>query len=259
MFLTTLLSHDGAFLRNFITFAGCAGGPVTFPQDLKFKDMKEEDSCKLLYNTQRKSLKLPEYGRNVQRMVEYLRSIPDREKRNEQAWAVIRVMETINPQVHLQENYEQKLWDHLFIIADFDLDVDSPYPKPTVEKYDTKPLPIPKETRPVRAYHYGRNIESFIDLIAGMEDGDVKYSALRSLALYMRQQYLLWNKDVVSDETILSDIESLSDGRIRIPEGFRFGRSQGDGQYQKQNFGGRQNGHYQNQRYNGQRRNQRGK
>ncbi len=224
--------------------------------------MEEENRCKLLYNTQRKSLKLPEYGRNVQRMVEYLRSIPDRDKRNEQARAVIRVMETINPQVHLQENYEQKLWDHLFIIADFDLDVDSPYPKPTIEKYDTKPLPLTTETKPIKAVHYGRNIESFIDLIAGMEEGEERNSMLRSLALYMRQQYLLWNKDVVSDDTIFSDIETLSGGRIRIPEGFRLGRVQQEGQFQRQNFGGnRQNGHYQNnQRYgNGQRRNQRGK
>ncbi|MCD8313194.1 MAG: DUF4290 domain-containing protein, partial [Bacteroidales bacterium] len=147
----------------------------------------------------------------------------------------------------------------LFIIADFDLDVDSPYPKPTIEKYDTKPLPIPAETKPIRAYHYGRNIENFINMIAGMEDGDYKYSTLRWLALYMKQQYLAWNKDVVSDDTILADIVALSDGRIQIPEGFRIAKPQPDNQYQRQNFNGRQNNHYQNQRYNNQRRNQRGK
>ncbi len=219
-----------------------------------------EDSCKLLYNTQRKSLKLPEYGRNVQKMVEYLRSLPDRAKRNEQAWAVIRVMETVNPQVHLQEKYEQKLWDHLFIIADFDLDVDPPYPKPAVEKYDTKPLPISLPDRPPKAAHYGRNIEKFIDAIAKMEDGEPKNALLYSLALYMRQQYLLWNKDVVSDETIFSDIETLSEGRIRIPEGFRLGRLQQENPYPRQNYGGRQNNRHQNHYNNNQRRNnQRGK
>ncbi len=219
--------------------------------------MEEENSCKLLYNTQRKNLRLPEYGRNVQRMIEYLRSIPDREKRNEQACAVIKVMEALNPQVHLQENYEQKLWDHLFIIADFDLDVDSPYPKPAVEKYDTKPLPVPMVQSPPKALHYGRLVESFIDLIAGMEEGEDRNAILRNLAIYMKQQYIQWNKDVVSDETILSDIERLSEGRIRIPEGFSIGKIQSSAaQFPKQNFGGKQNNHYQNnQRYNNQRRN----
>ncbi len=217
----------------------------------------------MLYNTQRKSLKLPEYGRNVQKMIEYLRSIPDREKRNEQAYAVVRVMETINPQVHLQEDYEHKLWDHLFIIADYDLDVDSPYPKPTVEKYDTKPLPIALQNKPIKAIHYGRNIGSIINLIAGMEDGEYKDYMLHSLASYMRQQYLIWNKDTVSDETILADIENLSEGRIQIPEGFRISRNSQDQAYARQGYSGNghQNNHYQAQRYNNnhQRRNQRNK
>ncbi len=211
----------------------------------------EENSCKLLYNTQRKSLKLPEYGRNVQKMIEYVRSIPDREKRNEQAYAVVRVMETINPQVHLQEDYEHKLWDHLFIIADYDLDIDSPYPKPTPEKYDAKPLPIELPQKPVKALHYGRNIENIIDLIAGMEDGEDKDYMLRSLAIYMRQQYLIWNKDTVNDETILADIETLSEGRIQIPEGFSLSRNVQDG-YSRQGYpgGNHQNNHYQAQKYN---------
>ncbi len=218
-----------------------------------------EINNRLLYNTQRKSLKLPEYGRNVQKMVEYLRSIPDKEKRNEQARAVIRVMENLNPSVHLQEDYEHKLWDHLFLIADFDLDVDSPYGMPEEAKQYSKPQPIPIQKTPIKAIHYGRNIENIIDLIAGMEDGEEKNAMLRSLASYMRQQYLIWNKDTVSEETILSDIESLSDGRIRIPEGFHFIRTAQEG-YAKQNYnsGGR-NGHYQNQRYGGQKRNQRNK
>ena len=88
---------------------------------------KEIETCKLLYNTERVRLYIPEYGRNVQKMVDYLKTIEDREKRNEQARAIIKVMEIINPAVHLQDNFEQKLWDHLHIISGFDLDVDSPY------------------------------------------------------------------------------------------------------------------------------------
>ena len=182
------------------------------------------DTCKLLYNTERVKLYIPEYGRNVQKMVDYLKTIEDRQKRNEQAKAVIKVMEILNPAVHLQENYEQKLWDHLFIISGFDLDVDAPYPMPAPESLQERPLPVPIQKKPIKANHYGRNIESIIDLIAEQEEGEVKTSMIRSLAIYMRQQYLIWNKDTVSDETIFQDIEKLSDGRVKVPEGIQLGR-----------------------------------
>ena len=185
---------------------------------------KDIDTCKLLYNTERVKLYIPEYGRNVQKMVDYLKTIEDREKRNEQARAIIKVMEILNPSVHLQDDYEHKLWDHLFIISGFDLDVDAPYPMPAPESLHERPEMIPIKSKPIKATHYGRNIESIIDLIAEKEEGDVKNSMIRSLAIYMRQQYLIWNKDTVSDETIFQDIEKLSDYRIRIPEGLQLGR-----------------------------------
>ena len=187
-------------------------------------ETKEIDTCKLLYNTERVKLYIPEYGRNVQKMVDYLKTIEDREKRNEQARAIVKVMEIINPAVHLQDNYEQKLWDHLHIISGFDLDVDSPYPAPAPESLQAKPMLIPVSRKPIKASHYGRNIESFINLIADKEDGDQKTAMIRSLAIYMRQQYLIWNKDTVSDETIFQDIERLSDGRIKVPEGLQLSR-----------------------------------
>jgi len=173
----------------------------------------------LLYNTEREKLKMPEYGRNVLKMVEQMKSIEDRDKRSEQARAIVKVMETLNPQVHLQDNFEQKLWDHLYLIAGLDLDVDAPYPAPMVETMDTKPRIIPLKKKPVKANHYGRNIESIIDLISSEPEGEVKTAMIRSLAIYMRQQYLIWNKDSVADETIFSDIEKLSDYRIKVPEG----------------------------------------
>ena len=187
-------------------------------------ETKEIDTCKLLYNTERVKLYIPEYGRNVQKMVDYLKTIEDRQKRNEQARAIVKVMEIINPAVHLQDNYEQKLWDHLHIISGFDLDVDSPYPAPAPESLEEKPMMIPVSRKPIKASHYGRNIESFIDLIAGKEDGDQKTAMIRSLAVYMRQQYLIWNKDTVSEQTIFQDIEKLSDYRIKVPEGLELGR-----------------------------------
>lgn len=208
--------------------------------------MEQNDTCKLLYNTERVTLHIPEYGRNVQKMVDYLKTIEDREKRNEQARAIIKVMEILNPAVHLQENYEQKLWDHLYIIADFELDVDAPYPMPKREILHRRPQPVPMEKKPLKASHYGRNIENMIDLVAQKEDGEQKTSMIRTLAVYMRQQYLIWNKDTVSDETIFQDIERLSDYRIKVPEGLQLNKVQHDGGFNRQNSGqGKQKNHRQ--------------
>lgn len=200
-------------------------------------ETNEVDTCKLLYNTERVRLYIPEYGRNVQKMVDYLKTIEDREKRNEQAKAVVKVMETINPAVHLQDNFEQKLWDHLHIISGFSLDIDSPYPVPEPESLNEHPRPVHIEKRPLKAVHYGRNIENMIDLVAGTEDGETKIAMLRSLAIYMRQQYLIWNKDTVSDETIFQDIERLSDFRIKVPEGLQLSKIDSGSSFAKPSLG----------------------
>lgn len=182
------------------------------------------DTCKLLYNTERVKLYIPEYGRNVQKMVDYIKTIEDRDKRNEQARAVIKVMEILNPAVHLQEDFEHKLWDHLFIISGFDLDVDAPYPMPAPESLNEQPRAVPIVKEPIKAVHYGRNIENVLNMIAEQEDGEIKTAMIKSTALCMRQLYLTWNKDTVSDETILQDIVRLSGGRISIPEGLHLGK-----------------------------------
>jgi hypothetical protein len=218
-------------------------------------ETKEIDTCKLLYNTERVKLYIPEYGRNVQKMVDYLKTIEDREKRNEQARAIVKVMEIINPAVHLQDNYEQKLWDHLHIISGFDLDVDSPYPAPAPESLHEKPKMVPMAGKPIKATHYGRNIENFIELIAGMEDGEQKISMIRTLATYMRQQYLIWNKDSVSDATIFQDIERLSDFRIKVPEGLQLSRMDAGASYarpgaQQQKQGKWQKGNQKSRKHN---------
>ena len=183
-----------------------------------------EHSIKLYYNTESEKLRMPEYGRNVLKMVEQLRLIEDRTKRSEQAAAVVRTMELLNPQVHQQEDWAHKLWDHLYMIAGYDLDIDAPFAPPLQQDVESKPIPIPLKTDRVRFRHYGRNIESIIDLIASEPEGEVKTAMLRSLAIYMRQQYLIWNKDSVADATIFQDIEKLSEGRIRVPEGLELTR-----------------------------------
>lgn len=189
------------------------------------------------YNTAREKLSMPEYGRNVLKMVEELRAIEDRDKRNEQARAIIKVMEILNPQVHSQENFEQKLWDHLFMIAGFDLDIDSPYPCPVAEEFATKPMSIPMKDTKIKATHYGRNIEKIINLLCDEPDGEVKTEMIRSLAIYMRQQYLIWNKDSVADETIFNDIEKLSDYRLKVPEGINLSKIAGDANFSRPGMG----------------------
>ena len=192
-----------------------------------------EDNRTLVYNTEKDRLVKPEYGRAILDMVNSLKKIESREKRSEQARAVIKAREIINYDVHRQENFEHKLWDDLFIISGYDLDIDAPYPMPNPEQALARPEVPSVVRKPIRATQYGRNIESMINLVADMEDGEVKTAVIRSLAIYMRTQYLIWNKDSVADVTIFQDIEKLSDGRIKVPEGVTLGRVGADSNYLK--------------------------
>ena len=197
----------------------------------------EENGIALDYNTSRERLAMPEYGRNVLKMVEQIKTISDKAKRTEQARAVVKVMELLNPQVRTLDNFEHKLWDHLYMIADYDLDVDSPYPCPEAEEFNTDPVPIPMKGSKIKAFHYGRNIEGVINLLCEQPDGEVKTELIRSLAIYMRTQYLIWNKDSVADETIFADIEKLSDYRLKVPEGLSLSKIAGDANFARPGMG----------------------
>ena len=191
------------------------------------------------------------YGNNVKTMVKDLKTIEDRDKRSRQTRAVVKVMEILNPSVKSAEEGEHKLWDHLYMLADFDLDVDSPFPCPQRADFETRPVSIPMKDTKIRATHYGRNIEKILDLIAGEEDSETKASLIRSLAIYMRTQYLIWNKDSVSDETIFSDIVKLSEGRVQIPEGMTLSKIHGAANYSRPGMGlgtSRNNKQYNNKR-----------
>lgn len=172
------------------------------------------------YNTQRSKLIMPEYGRHVQKMIEYVMSIEDKDKRNEQIRAVVAVMGILNPQLRDLNDFRHKLWDHVQIISDFEIDIESPYPLPTKETFITKPHPVPLDKTPLKAAHYGRNIQNMVDMIAEKPEDELRRNMVMVLANYMRQQYLIWNKDSVSEETIFKDIDTLSGGRIKIPEDF---------------------------------------
>lgn len=175
------------------------------------------------YNTQREKLVLPEYGRHVQDMIKYVASIPDKNKRNEQIKAVIAVMGTLNTQLRDSPDFRHKLWDHVQIISDFKIDIDSPYPLPTKETIQASPEKIPLEKDRIRLACYGRNIQNMIDLIAQKEDDDVKKYMIKVIASYMKQQYLIWNKDSVAEETIFEDIKFLSGGKVIVPPDVHIG------------------------------------
>lgn len=185
------------------------------------------------YNTEREKLDMPEYGRNVLKMVEIMKTTTDREKRTRQARAIIKVMELLNPQVRSLDNFDHKLWDHLYMIAGYDLDVDSPYPAPVEAELKTRPVPIPMKGEKIKATHYGRNIEKIIGLLCEEPESEVKTEMIRCLAIYMRQQYLIWNKDSVSDDTIFKDIEKLSDYKLKVPEGLKLNQINMDAQYNR--------------------------
>lgn len=199
------------------------------------------------YNTQREKLLMPEYGRHVQEMINFVKNLPDKEKRNEQIQAVVAVMGTLNPQLRDINDFKHKLWDHVQIISDFQIDIDSPYPMPTKETLMTRPNPIPLQKSLIKAAHYGRNIQNMIEVIAVREDDEVKTHMIKTLASYMKQQYLIWNKDTVSEETIFKDIYNLSDGRITVPEEVHIGMGQAETPlHARSNASRNNNGNYRN-------------
>ena len=204
------------------------------------------DKIGLTYNTEKEQIVIPEYGRCIQEMIKKLPEIEDRQQRTEAAKYIISVMVQMNPQIKESSDYEHKLWDHLYMMAGYDLDIDAPFPAPAPEERSARPMVIPIEKNPIRYNHYGRNIESIIDLIASEPEGEVKQALLRSLATYMRQQYLIWNKDSVADETIFADIEKISGYRIKVPSDLELSKISSDSNFSRPGFtlnpsGGRKN------------------
>ena len=169
------------------------------------------------YNTSRKKLVLPEYGRNIQKMVDYTVSIEDDKERNRAARAIIAIMGNMNPHLRDVTDFKHKLWDHLAIMSDFKLTIDSPYDAPSREKLQERPRPVPYQTNHIRYKHYGRAVERMIQKATEMEDGVKKFILTQLIANHMKKSYLTWNREVVTDDIIFQDIEELSKGRL-IPD-----------------------------------------
>lgn len=168
------------------------------------------------YNTERGRLEMTEYGRNVQRMVEYLLSIEDDKKRNEQAKIVIELMGQLNPHLKNVEDFRHKLWDHIIIMSDFKLQVDSPYPYPDREKIFAKPQRIPYPQSEFKHRHYGKNIETLIAKAIAMEDPQKRQEFAEVIGNYMKLVHTNWNNETVNNQVIMDDLERMSGGKLKL-------------------------------------------
>ena len=168
------------------------------------------------YNTQRGHLRLKEYGRHIQNLVEYAITITEKEKRQDVADHIVHIMGNLHPHLKNVEDFKHLLWDHLHIMADFSLDVESPYPLPEKEVLFAKPAPFPYPEKNTRFRHYGKNISSMIEKASEMEEGDKKTAYTKCIANYMKIVHNNWNSETVTDETIINDLEIISKGNLHL-------------------------------------------
>ncbi|MEL4454479.1 DUF4290 domain-containing protein [Lutimonas vermicola] len=172
----------------------------------------------LEYNSDREHLIIPEYGRHIQKLVNHCIKLEDREVRNTMAKAIVQVMGNMQPHLRDVPDFQHKLWDQLFIMSDYNLDVDTPYPKPEREILQAKPeaMEYPKSASKYR--FYGNNIQIMIDTALTWEDGDMKDALVFTIANHMKKCYLNWNKDTVDDEVIFSHLKELSGGALVLKD-----------------------------------------
>jgi len=170
----------------------------------------------LEYNTEREKLIIPEYGRHLQKMIDQAVEIEDKEERNKVAKAIIAVMGNLQPHLRDVPDFQHKLWDQLFIISDFKLDVEAPYPILTKEKLEERPEPLEYPQNFPKYRYYGNNIKRMIDVAISWEEGDLKTALTYTIANHMKKCYLNWNKDTVDDKAIFNHLFELSDGKIDL-------------------------------------------
>ena len=170
----------------------------------------------LQYNTKRKQLIIPEYGRHIHKMIELAKSETSSEERNKKAKAIIGVMGNLNPHLRDVPDFQHKLWDQFFIMANFDIDVESPFEKPQKEVLDMKPEKLPYPQNFPKYRFYGNNIKRMIDIAIEWEEGEMKDVLVFTIANHMKKNFLSWNKDTVEDVVILAHLEELSGGKLKV-------------------------------------------
>ena len=168
------------------------------------------------YNTQRKKMELPEYGRSVQNMVDHALTIEDREERQRCANTIVNIMGGMFPHLRDVPDFKHKLWDHLAIMSDFKLDID--YPVEIVKKEDLvmKPEKIAYSNGAIRYRHYGHILEGLVKKATEMEEGEEKNALIRLLAIQMKKSLNNWNKDGMEDQKIVDDLRAYSNGAIDL-------------------------------------------
>jgi hypothetical protein len=175
-----------------------------------------QEVAQIEYNTERPKLIIPEYGRHMQKMVDQAIATEDRDERNKMAKGIIAVMGNLNPHLRDVPDFQPMLWDQLFIISDFKLDVDSPYPIPTREELMERPEPLEYPQNFPKYRFYGNNIKRMIDVAVSWEEGDKKDGLIITIANHMKKCFLNWNKDTVEDDVIFGHLFELSDGKINL-------------------------------------------
>ncbi|SDL84492.1 protein of unknown function [Catalinimonas alkaloidigena] len=169
------------------------------------------------YYTEDEDIILKEYGRNVQRLVQHVMSIPDREERTQSAIVLVDLMRQLNPNFQNTQDYHQKLWDDLYIMSNFELDVDGPYPKPEPAIIHKKPQRMRYREGEVRYKHYGRNLELLVQRAVDLEDPEEREAAIIYLGKLMKSFYSTWNKENIEDEVIIQQLRDVSRGKLTIP------------------------------------------
>ena len=170
----------------------------------------------LEYNTEREHLIIPEYGRHMQKMIHFAKTRETKEERDKVAKAIISVMGNMQPHLRDVPDFQHKLWDQLFIMADFELDADSPYPKPSRELLAERPEPLKYPQNFPKYRFYGNNIKTMIDVANTWDDGDLKEALIFTIANHMKKCFLNWNKDTVEDDVIYGHLYELSGGKINL-------------------------------------------
>jgi hypothetical protein len=174
------------------------------------------------YNSTREKLIIPEYGRNVQKMIFHALTMEDHEKRTSFVKYIAGVMTQMHISTGSYGDYHHMIWDHLHIIAGYEMDVDSPYPKPVKEAVEARPNTLTYSTGKIKYKPYGLNIEKMIQLAITYEEGEEKNSLVGNIANHLKKAYLNWNRDSVENEVILKHLEVLSDGKLSVTEDFVF-------------------------------------
>ena len=176
------------------------------------------DKQGLLYNTERGQIIISEYGRNMQEMIRHLMEIEDRQKRTEAAQFIIQVMAQMNPQVKQSDDYIHKLWDHLYIISDYQLDVDNPFPAPQPMNKDSKPQRVGYQNHDIKYGHYGYYMAKMIEIASEREDDNMRQALAYSIANQMKRNFMEWSGNMVNDQQIIDDLKAMSNGRLALPD-----------------------------------------